>query len=217
MGDNAMKRISMKKIREIIKLCSTTDLSIRKIARAVSVSRPVVKEYLDSFKNCGLTYEEITNINDDDLLAIIRKKVVTKNDRYAYLASKFEYFTQELKKKYVTIQKLWEEYLEENPDGFSRSQFCFHFHSWRKQSDLTMHIEHKAGDKMFVDFTGKKLNITDKETGEKRDAETFVTILPASHLTFVCATENQKTCNWIKGTQEAIWYFGGTTKAIVPD
>jgi transposase len=217
MGDNTMKRTSMKKIREIIKLYSTTDFSIRKIARAASVSRPVVKEYLDSFENCGLTYEEISNLNDDDLLVIIRKKVVTKNDRYAYLASKFEYFSQELKKKYVTIQKLWEEYIEETPDGFSRSQFCFHFHSWRKQSELTMHIEHKAGDKMFVDFTGKKLHITNKETGEIQDAETFVAILPASQLTFVCATENQKTCNWIKGSQEAFWYFGGTTEAIVPD
>ena len=80
-----------------------------------------------------------------------------------------------------------------------------------------MHLEHKAGDKMFVDFTGKKLYLTDRITGEKTPTETFVAILPASHYTFVCATDSQKTKDWIKGTEEALWYFGGSTNAITPD
>ncbi len=113
--------------------------------------------------------------------------------------------------------KLWEEYIAENPDGYSRSQFSYHFQVWRRSCDLVMHIEHKAGDKMFVDFAGKKLFITDKITGEKHEVETFVAILPASHYTFVYATENQKSCNWVKATEEALWYFEGTPCAIVPD
>jgi len=80
-----------------------------------------------------------------------------------------------------------------------------------------MHIEHKAGDKMFVDYAGKKLFITDKITKEKHENETFVAILPASHYTFVYTTENQKTYSWIKATEEALWFFEGTPKAIVPD
>lgn len=207
----------MKKIREIIRLSVTTDLSLRKIARASGVSRPVVSEYINSFKNIGLSYEEIEKLNNDDLLLIIQKNYNTSNERYTQLSLKFEYYTQELKKRHVTLQKLWEEYIAENPQGFSRSQFCYHFQMWRKSCELIMHIEHKAGDKMFVDYTGKKLFITDKITGKKQDVETFVAILPASHYTYVCVTENQKTYSWIKATEEAIWYFGGTTKAIVPD
>lgn len=212
-----MKRTSMKNIKEIIKLSFTTDLSLRKIARATGVSRPVVTEYIDKFKKTGLQYSDIKDLNDDNLLEIIKKSDKTDKVRYAKLSSIFPYLTNELTKKHVTIIKLWEEYIEENPEGYSKSQFWQHFNTWRKKSDLIMHIEHKAGDKLFVDFTGKKLCITDKISGEKKEVETFVAILPASHYTYVCVTENQKTVNWIKGTEEAFWYFGGTPKAIVPD
>src|SRR4030042_3128712 len=212
-----MKRTSMKKIREIIRLLSTTELSVRKISRAVNVSRPAITDYIDKFNKSGLLFEEIEKLNDDDLESIIKKKNDNFNERYLQLSSKLDYYAQELKKPHVTIHKLWEEYIAEHPDGYSRSQFSYHFQIWRKASDLTMHIEHKAGDKMFVDFAGKKLFITDRMTGEKHEVETFVAILPASHYTFVCVTENQKTVNWIKGTEEALWYFEGVPKAIVPD
>lgn len=215
-----MKRISMKKIKEIIRLGTTTDLSLRQISGAVKISRPVVTKYLLVFESSGLTYDDIKNMNDDDVYELFfgdPQKLKDNNQRYALLSSKFEYLLQELKKKHVTIQKLWEEYIEEHPDGYSRSQFCEHFYRWRKSNELTMHIEHKAGDKMFVDFTGKKLYLTDEKTGTTKPVETFVAILPASHYTFACATLTQKTEDWIKGSEEAFWYFGGITKAITPD
>jgi transposase len=210
----------MKKIREVIRLGTNTDLSLRQISRALRLSRPVVTKYLTVFKSTGLTYDEIKNLNDDEVYELFfcnPGKEVNNNDRYALLSSKFEYFTNELKRKHVTLQKLWEEYIEENPTGYSRSQFFEHFARWRKSCELTMHIEHKAGDKMFVDFTGKKLYLTDKITGKRNPVETFVAILPASQYTFVCATETQKTEDWIIASEEAFWYFGGTTKAITPD
>lgn len=215
-----MKRTSMKKIKEVIKLGTKTDLSIRKIALAVNLSRPIVNKYLAVFHGSGLTYEEIKDWNDDTISELFFNKKPHQNDnnqRYAILSSKFEYISKELKRKHVTLQKLWEEYIEENPNGYSRTRFFDHFSRWRKANELTMHIDHKAGDKMFVDFTGKKLYLTNKETGKKNSVDTFVAILPATHYTFVCATENQKTENWIKGSEEAFWYFGGTTTAITPD
>ncbi len=212
-----MKRTIMKKIREIIRLAVKTDLSLRKIARATQTSRPVVGTYVKSFNNSGLTYEETQKLGDDNLLEILQDKTNTRSDRYAQLSSKFEYYVQELKKPHVTVQKLWEEYIAENPSGFMRSQFFHYFKTWRNSCKLTMHIEHKAGERMFVDFTGKKLHITDKTTGKKKAVETFVAILPASHYTFVYVTENQKTCNWIKDSEQALCHFGGTTKIIVPD
>lgn len=210
----------MRKIKEIIRLGNTTDLSNRKISNAVKVSRPVVTKYLTVFNASGLKYNEVKELSDAALYELLFGKNEDRlhtNDRYAYVSSRFEYLLRELKKPHVTLYKLWEEYIEENPRGYSRSQFCEHFSRWRKANELTMHLEHKAGDKMFVDFTGKKLSVTDRKTGNNRPVDVFVAILPASLYTFVCATETQKTVDWIKGSEEAFWYFGGTTTAITPD
>jgi len=215
-----MRKTGMRKIKEIIKLGTTTDLSLRKIAKACNVSRPVATRLLTVFKSSGLTYDEIKDSDDDTLNELFfgsKEKRESNNERYALLASMFDYLLKESKKKHVTLHKLWEEYIEQNPNGYSRSQFFEHFNRWKKAIALEMHIEHKAGDKMFVDFTGKKLYLTDKITGKTRVAETFIAILPASQYTFVYATETQKTKDWIKGTEEAFWYFGGTTTAITPD
>lgn len=174
-----MKRTSMRKIKEIIKLYSTTDLSYRKIANACNISRPVVTRYILTFKTSGLSFDEIKDLDEQSIYELFFSNAnnkLIKNERYALLSSKFEYFSSELKKKHVTLQKLWEEYIEENPGGYSKSQFSEHFLRWRKSCELTMHIEHKAGDKMFVDFTGKKLYLTDKNTGKKSAVEIFVAI-----------------------------------------
>ncbi|RLE11094.1 IS21 family transposase, partial [Candidatus Aerophobetes bacterium] len=103
------------------------------------------------------------------------------------------------------------------PEGYSYSQFCYHFQVWRSLFPLTMHIEHKAGEKMFVDYTGKKLRIYDSIRGKTKEVEVFVAILPASQLTYVEATETQKRQDWIKANENALWYFGGVPKAVVPD
>jgi transposase len=215
-----MKRTSMKKIKEVIRLKENGELSLRQISGAVNLSRPVVTKYLTIFKSSGLTYDEIKDFKDEEIYKLIIENPEGKrdnNDRYAVLSSKFEYLLKESKRKHMTLQKLWEEYIEENPDGYSRSQFFEHFARWRKSCELTMHLEHKAGDKMFVDFTGKKLYLTDRTTGKKIPADTFVAILPASHYTYVCATQSQKTDDWIQGTEEAFWYYGGATTAVTPD
>ena len=207
-----MKRTSMKRIKEVVRLGEKGDLSLRQISRAVNLSRPVVTKHLSIFRSSGLTYDEIKNFKDEEIFELItrnRKDKKDNNERYAILSSQFEYLLKESKRQHVTLQKLWEEYIEENPDGYSRSQFFEHFARWRKSCELTMHIEHKAGDKMFVDFTGKKLHLTDKETNKKLPVETFVAILPASNYTYVSATRSQKTDDWIEGTEGAIWYFGG--------
>ena len=119
----------------------------------------------------------------------------------------------------VTLQILWEEYIKKNPEGYQYTQFCRHYKEWRKDSGelATMHINHKVGDKMFVDYAGKHLYITSKETGEKTAVEVFVGVLGGSLLTYVTATESQKKADWIKGNEGALRYIGGVPKAIVPD
>jgi transposase len=210
------KRISMKKIRDIIRLKETSNLSERKIAKALDISRPVVSQYISDFRSCGLTYEKTKTIPDSQLLEMLQRKR-KKSSKYEALVEKFPWFVEELKRTGVTLLTLWKEYQKEQPDGYSYSQFCYHFQVWRNASKLTMHIDHKAGDKMFVDYAGNKLAIVDRKTGEIIPVEVFVAILGASQLTYVEASQSQRSEDWIRSNENAFLYFGGVTQAIVPD
>lgn len=144
----------MNKIREIIRM-DELGFAQRQITWALNVSRPVIAQYLQDFKNTGLHYSDIKDVSEDKLAAIFFKKK-EKSERYQVLSDQFT-LIKELKRTGVTLYLLWEEYRREHPDGYSYSQFCYHFQIWRNLSPLTMHIEDKAGDKMFVDFTGKHM------------------------------------------------------------
>lgn len=219
MGKKRKRRIAMSKVREIIRLHEEGKLSNRQIARAVGVSRPAVADYLRGYRKSGLSWTKIEKKNDDELEKLFGKKKRGKEKRYKTLENLFPYFVNELKRVGVTRHLLWKEYKEKNPDGYSYSQFCDNFKKWRKGNDcpITMHLEHRAGDKMFVDFTGKKFPIYDPGTGEKKELEVFVAILPASQLTYVEAVESQQMKDWIKANENALRYFGGVPRAIVPD
>lgn len=213
----ANRRIRMEKIKEIIRLGEELNLSNRAIARALNVSRPVVAQYRNDFKATGLHYVQIKDKSDQGLLELLGRNKRFQTPRYGDLVSQFEGYVKELKRTGVNLQVLWEEYQRETPGGYSYSQFCYHFQVWRQASQLTMHIEHKAGDKLFVDFTGKKLLLTNPKTGELSEVETFVAILGASLLTYVEATETQQRADWIRANENALWYLGGVPLAIVPD
>jgi transposase len=211
-----MRRKSMQKIREIIRL-KEANFGERAISRTLKVSRPTVKQYINQIADTGLDYAAIKEMGDDTLQEIIDGKSKIRSTRLEYLSSQFEYFVKELKRPGVTLQRLWEEYLVDHPDGYGYSQFCYHFQQWRDTRELTMHMDHKAGDKLFVDFTGKHLSIVDRVTGEEINVEVFVAVLGASQRTYVEATLTQKKEDWIKVNQNALLYFGGVPNAIVPD
>ena len=206
----------MNKVREIIRLRQQCHLSERAISRALNLSRPVISQYLIDIAHSGLSYDEIQVMDDDSLTEMLTGSN-KKPERYLQLAKQFDYFTKELKRTGVTLQLLWHEYRAEHPDGYSYTQFCYHFQVWRSTSELTMHLDHKAGDKMFADFTGKKLSFIDRQTGEVNEAEVFVATLPASQLTYVEAVQSQQKQDWLMVNQNAFHYFGGVPKAVVPD
>jgi transposase len=207
----------MKKIREIIRFKETTNMSDRKIAKALNISRPVVAQYLKDFNASGLTYEETKDIPDSRFLALFEKQRNKRCSKYEDISKLFPYFVMELKKTGVTLMILWNEYQKEHPDGYSYSQFCYHFQVWRNASKVTMHIEHKVGDKMFVDYAGDKRAIVDRKTGKEQPVEVFVAILGASQLTYAEASFSQKSEDWIRSNERAFIYFGGVSQAIVPD
>ena len=213
----ANRRVSMRKIRELTRLYEECGLSNRQIARALKICHPVVGQYLVNLKASRLTYQDIKAMSDDEVMEIIEKGRQRKSERYGILFQQFDYLLKELKKPGVTLELLWQEYKQKCPAGYAYSQFCYHFQVWRGLSSLTMHIEHKAGETMFVDYTGKRLTITDELTGKVREVEVLVAILAASQLTYVEATETQKKEDWVRANENALQYFGGVPQIIVPD
>jgi transposase/predicted XRE-type DNA-binding protein len=208
----------MNKIRETIRLHQEAGLSNRQIARTLGISRPSVSQYLTDYRSSGLSYSAIAAMSDDELVGMLEGVKIELSERYQDLSARFEYFVKELKRTGVTLDLLWHEYKREKPGGYNRTQFCHHFQVWRETDpELTMHLEHKAGDKMFVDYPGKKMMVYDRRTGEGREVELLVAILGASQLTYAEATESQRKEDWIKANGHALRYFGGVTQAIVPD
>lgn len=210
------KRIGMNKIREIIRLRIECGLSERQVSSAINVSRPVVSNYVKAFECTGLTYDQIKEISDSNLSELLtgKKKLSKKAEE---LFKRFPAYAKELKKKGVTLQLLWEEYIEENPDGLKSTQFNHYFRQWCDDEEISMHIEHIAGDKMYIDYTGHKLKIIDRGTGEEIPVEVYVAILPASQFTYVEASKSQKQEEFVRSTERAIRYFGGVPAALCPD
>ncbi len=210
------KGTSMDKIREIIRLNQELDLGCRKISKALNLSKTAVNDYIQEFRATGLKYQDIADLTDSRL-----SEILSKNKRgcqkYKQLEAKFPHFARELKRKGVTLKRLWDEYIEQNPDGYSYARTTWHYRVWRQASKITMHMAHKAGDKMFVDFAGEKLFTVDPKTGEKADLEVFIAILGASQRSYIEAVQSQKSQCWIAANENAFHEFGGVPAAIIPD
>jgi transposase len=210
-------RTKVEKIREILRLNQELNYSIREIAGALQVSKTSVGEYLAEFKRSGLSYPEITQMSDPEVAELFEKRNQSANPMYEILSREFPYYEKELARVGVTLYLLWEEYKEHFPDGFSYSRFCHHYRMWESKLKAGMHIEHKAGDLIYTDFTGKKMHHVDRQTGEIQHAEIFITILGASQLIYVEAVKSQQLEDWIWANENAWRYYGGTTRGICPD
>jgi transposase len=209
--------ISMSKIRQILRLHSQGRSKLL-IASQTGVSRNTLKKYLKEFERSGLSFEEITALSDKDLEDLfVKPEEKPPNIKLQTLLSLFPAMDKQLKRKGVTRLLLWQEYHRKYPDGYGNSQFKRYFAQWKAQVNPSMHIEHKAGDKLYVDFAGDKLSIIDKQTGEIQQVEVFVAILGASQLTYVEAVMSQQKEDLIAACEGALHYYGGVPSAIVPD
>lgn len=213
----ANNSLNMTKIRQILRLHSQ-GVSKLKIADQSGISRNTVKRYIGEFSLSGLTFTEINSLADKDLEDLfIKSDSKPVNKKIETLFNLFPSIDKQLKKKGVTRQLLWESYKVENMDGVGRSQFNYYFSLWKNQVNSVMHIDHKAGDKLYVDFAGDKLSITDKQTGKMQSVEVFVAILGASQLTYAEGVMSQQKEDFIGACQNALLYYGGVPCAIVPD
>lgn len=209
--------MTVNKLKELVKL-NDKNLDKTLISSALGISRPTLYQYLTIIKNLNIAYTDIKSLKDSEIKELFGIDKIVIPDKYKTLSEKFPYFLSELSKTGVTLTLLWEEYKKDYPDGYGYSQFCEHFSRWKKsEKELSMVMNHKPGDKMFVDFAGKKMHITDKETGKETPVETFLAILGNSELTYAQAVLDQKKETFAIVTGNAFNYFGGVTNAIVPD
>ena len=213
----ANSSINMNKIRQILRLHSL-DISKLSIAEQTGAARNTIKKYIKEFTQSGLNFLEINALCDKDLEDLfVKHESHPVNQKLESLFNLFPAMDKELKKKGVTRQLLWVEYKSNAINGLGRSQFNYYFARWKAQVSPTMRMEHKVGDKLYVDFAGDKLSIVDKQTGEIQSVEIFVAILGASQLTYVEAVMSQQKEDFIGACEGALLYYGGVPAAIVPD
>jgi len=214
----AMKRkgVSMRKIREILRLALSGELTQRKIARSCGVSRPSVSEYLRRAMELKIDAGELEKRSDEELECLLKPENGAKSGG-SRPEPDWRKVYEELKKKSVTLQLLWEEYKEAHPEGYQRSQFCEYFSRWKKKLDVSLRQTHRAGEKMFVDYAGQTVPVIEPETGKVRQAEIFVAVLGASNYTFSEAAWDQSLESWIGSHIHAFEYFEGVPEIVVPD
>lgn len=203
-------------LRQIL-LLKQQGKSIRDIARSLAIARNTIRGYLRLLPQTDLT--GLLSQTDAQLSQLVQPSPVTPpvDSRLAELQKRLPAIDRQLACTGVTRYDLWIDYRAQHPDGYQYTQFCYHYRQWRQAQQLTMHLEHKAGDKVFVDFAGKRLSIVDQTSGEIKPVEFFVAVLGCSQLTYAQAVASQRTEDFIEALQNALRYFGGVSAAIVPD
>jgi len=210
------KRIDIMNIRQLLLLKQKGEGN-RSCARMLQIHRNTINTYVRYFSSSGKSFSELLELSDKELVELFPNRSTTDYDRYTELSQYFPYFKKQLHLPGFTKEYLWKEYLRKHPVGYGSSQFNEHLNSWLKQTKSTGKLDHIAGDKMYVDYTGKKLQVVDKKTGEIHDVEVFVAMLPASGYTYVEASRSQKLTDFIESMTNALSYFGGAPKSIVTD
>jgi transposase len=212
----------MRRIREVLRLRHECGLQQRLISASVGISKGSVSDYLARAEAVGLTWAQAAVLDEDE----VERRLFTqvgRNGPPARVAIDFEWVHRELRRTGVTLQLLWVEYRDaaartrHGSRAYQYSQFCDLYADFRSKVEISMRQVHRAGEKAFLDYSGKKPAIVDGATGEVHDVELFVMVLGASNYTYAEATRTQQTADFVGSTVRALEYFGCTPQILVPD
>jgi transposase len=184
------------------------------IEKALGISRKTVRGYLQKLENLGLSFKDIEKLSG---LELQRKLFPSNRGTKKKIQPCWQFIYQEYQKKNVTLQLLWYEFIDANPNGVGYSRFLKYFKEYCKTLNPSMRQIHNYGEKCFLDFAGQTMPITNPKTGEIKMAQIFVACLGASNYTFAFAVENQSLESWIYCHKKAFEFFGGVPKITVPD
>lgn len=206
----------MIKLKQIFLLHQNGE-SYRNIARVVGISKNTVKKYIRTAQLKGNLTSDLALKEDYELEKLFAEPAIESRDRNLDILLFLPYMEKALKETGVDRWHLWGEYKNQYPDGYAYSQFCYYYRWWQSQKSASGHFEHLPGDKAFMDFTGKKLFVVDRDSGEVIPKEVYISLLGYSGLTYVEALHSQQKEEFIKATENSLHYFGGVPKALVPD
>jgi transposase len=209
----AAKAILMEQLKQVLQL-KRDGFSIKAIARTTGIARNTIKKYLariDTDSTVKVSNKQLAQTAYDN------DTTVLKGERHAVLLEHFLHAETELNKTGVTRQLLWLEYKQQNPDGYNYSQYCYHFNEFLRHKEVVMHLEHAAGEKIMIDFAGKKLSYTDTDSGEMIFCQVFIAVLPHSGLIFCQAVHSQNTYDFITCINSMLKFYGGVTQTILCD
>jgi len=214
-GVMATERLSMRQIREILRQKWTLGRTHRQVAEGLRVGLGTVSTVERRARAAGLDWGQVDTLSDEALEARVYGPPTPPTHHRT--VPDCAYLHAERRKPGVTLELLHLEYLEMHPAGYRYTQFCECYRRWLKRRGLSMRQVHHGGEKLFVDYAGKKPSIIDAATGEVVEVELFVAVLGASNYTYAEATRTQQVPDWLASHQRAFHYFGGVTGAVVPD
>lgn len=208
------ERLSMRKVREVLRLRHTLKLSYRKISNATGIGKTQVAEYVRRAEAGGLGWPLPEGLDD---AALEQRLFPVTGEGSTRPAIDWPAIERELARRGVTLLLLWQEYLADHPDGYSYTRFCELHKDWRGQRAATMRQTHLAGDKLFVDWAGQTIGVVDPLSGTVHQARIFVAALGASNFTYAEARWTETLPDWIGAHVNALAAIGGVPKALVPD
>lgn len=210
----ARERLSMRKLSEVLRLRLGQKLSVRKIAVGCCLARSTVADYLGRARVAGLTWPLPEGLDNEKLEIMLFPVRESGSERPA---PDMAYIHNELKRQHVTLQLLWEEYRGRTPDGYGYSQYCQLYRDWQGKQAISLRQEHRAGDKLFVDYAGDTIPIRDSQTGTIIQGHLFVAVLGCSNYTYAEVTPTEQLSDWIGAQVRALEFFGGAPRIVVPD
>ena len=208
-------RITMRQIRETLRLHLQAGLSYSEVGRSLKISKSTAGNYVLLARVAGVDWAVAQTLTDEELEARLFLPSLPRNSRQ--LVPDFAGVHQELKRAGVTLQLLWEEYAKDNLLAYKYTSFCVKYREWAMGLKRSMRQTHIAGEKLFIDYAGQTVPIVDATTGEITRAQIFVAAFGASNYTYACATARQTTADWIGAQIQALEFFGGVPRLIVPD
>ncbi len=210
------QRLLMRQIREVLRHKYALGLSEREIGRALGISKSGVGDAIRRARSCELTWPLPDDLTDHALERRLFPSVEAATpDRRP--KPDWLYVHKELRRRDMTLALLWEEYKARAPDGYGYSRYCDLYREWLGRQKPTMRQTHVAGDKLFVDFAGRTVEVINPLTGEVRTAQVFVAVLGASSYTYAEAVWSQSLPEWIGAHVRAFAYIQGSVRLVVPD
>ena len=212
----AKRELSMRQLRTLLRL-HQGGVSAREIGRRLGVARSTIQDNLKRAAAAGLAWPLADDVTDEALGLRLFGRAGTETGQRRRVEPDWAALARELKRPGVTMTILWEEYREAHPDGYGYSRFCDLLRGFERRLTPVMRQHHVAGEKAFVDYSGKRIGIVDPTTGEVGEAEIFVGVLGASNLTYAEATWTQQLPDWTGAHVRMFRFFGGAPKLLVPD